>query len=175
MEQSKQRTYKLISVGKTLYLSWCWKLWGFDFMLSCFHQNFWKLERGQLLQFAKCVNCRYFLWSLRNENLRQCLNDGNISFVIKPKPTEHFSLNWSIYYFFFFFLAEAEGFTQVLSTVFSIINFYWNSQLKIFLFSLAAFAVLVFFPIIIAWGSSNMMVPWKWNAQDVDFEDVALR
>lgn len=103
MEQSKQRTYKLISVGKTLYLSWCWKLWGFDFMLSCFHQNFWKLERGQLLQFAKCVNCRYFLWSLRNENLRQCLNDGNISFVIKPKPTEHFSLNWSIYYFFFFF------------------------------------------------------------------------
>ena len=109
MEQSNQRTYKLASVGEYLTFPDVEKhvltVWGFDFMLSCFHQNFWRLKKEELLQFAKCSTFRCSLRSLQNQNLRQSFSDGNISFVInqsnKSKPIEQLSLNWSIYYFIF--------------------------------------------------------------------------
>lgn len=98
-------------------------------MLSCFHQNFWRLKRGEFLQFAKCVNFRRFLWSLRNQNLRQWLNNGNISFVIKPTQT-HWTVLIELVNLLLCFLAE--GFTQVLRTGFFIINLL-NFPNKIFL------------------------------------------
>jgi len=108
MEQSNQRTYKLASVGEYVTFPDVEKhvltVWGFDFMLSCFHQNFWRLKKEELLQFAKCSTFRCSLRSLQNQNLRQSFSDGNISFVInqsnKSKPIEQLSLNWSIYYLF---------------------------------------------------------------------------
>lgn len=69
----------------------------------------------------------------------------------------------------------AEGFTQVLRAGFSIVNFYKHSQIRLFLILIAAFAAFGFFSVIIASDSNNTTMPWKLNAQGMDFDDVAVR
>lgn len=121
-----------------------------------------------LPQFVSTLGAAYGVWENRIRG-----KDLIVLVIFYLSSDQQIQSYWTVLiervHLFHYFLAE--GSTQVQRARFSTGNFYKHSQIQHFLFLIAAFAVFGVFSTIIATGSNNKMMPWKLNAQGMDFDD----